>query len=124
MMSNAVAVNDLTNRAASKADSAIDSTRAVANDALDTLKAGVEQAREAAPSFLSKAAGKVEAFSRKTYDQACDAGKTAKESAEKANEATRAYIRDEPVKSVLIAAAAGAALAGLVAWLSKPRSSV
>ena len=120
MNSNAVAVNDIAN----KADNAIDNTRAVANDALDSLKAGVEQARQAAPTVLSRAAGKVEAFTRKTYDQACDATKSAKESAERANEATRAYIRDEPVKSVLIAAAAGAALAGLVAWLSKPRSAV
>jgi ElaB/YqjD/DUF883 family membrane-anchored ribosome-binding protein len=29
------------------------------------------------------------------------------------------YIRDEPVKSVLIAAAAGAALAALIGWASR-----
>jgi ElaB/YqjD/DUF883 family membrane-anchored ribosome-binding protein len=33
------------------------------------------------------------------------------------------YVRDEPVKSVLIAAAAGATLAALVGWLVRSRSS-
>ena len=44
---------------------------------------------------------------------------TARDQVARANVATRQYVRKEPVKSVLIAAAAGAAVAGLAAWWSK-----
>lgn len=121
MNNHAITVNELADRAATQAETAIDATRAVANDALDTLKSGVESARGQAPGFLTRAGGKVEAFSRQTRDQAHDLGLRAKEGAERAHEATRAYIRDEPIKSVLIAAAAGAAVAGLLTWLSTSR---
>jgi ElaB/YqjD/DUF883 family membrane-anchored ribosome-binding protein len=40
--------------------------------------------------------------------------------AQQASDSTVAYIKDEPVKSMLIAAAAGAALAALVSLLTRP----
>ncbi len=46
---------------------------------------------------------------------------TARDQVARANLATREYVRNEPVKSVLIAAAVGAAIAGLAAWWSKSR---
>lgn len=46
---------------------------------------------------------------------------TARDQVVRANQTTREYVRNEPVKSVLIAAAVGAAIASLVAWWSKSR---
>lgn len=37
-----------------------------------------------------------------------------------ASDSTVTYIRDEPVKSMLIAAAAGAALMAVVGWMTRP----
>ncbi|MBK6853975.1 MAG: hypothetical protein IPG93_20925 [Burkholderiales bacterium] len=39
-----------------------------------------------------------------------------------ASDAAVGYIKDEPVKSLLIAAAAGAVLMGLLGWLTRARS--
>lgn len=44
---------------------------------------------------------------------------TTRDQVARANVAARQYVRKEPIKSVLIAAAAGAAVAGLAAWWSK-----
>ena len=41
--------------------------------------------------------------------------------AHRASESTTTYIRDEPVKSMLIAAAAGATLMALLGLMSRPR---
>ena len=43
------------------------------------------------------------------------------ESAHRVADGTRNYVRDEPVKSLLIAAATGAALMGLLAFLGRSR---
>jgi ElaB/YqjD/DUF883 family membrane-anchored ribosome-binding protein len=40
-----------------------------------------------------------------------------------ASDATVSYIKDEPVKSMLIAAAAGAALMGLLGMITRPRNT-
>jgi ElaB/YqjD/DUF883 family membrane-anchored ribosome-binding protein len=52
-------------------------------------------------------------------DRASTATETARDQASRAGDRTVGYIRDEPVKSVLIAAAAGAGIAALFGLLAR-----
>lgn len=114
---------DLAETAAAKADSAIDSTRRMANGALDALTDKVDEARKAAPSVLSRAAAQVDEITRRSLQRAQEARDTVKDKVITAGDASRGYIRDEPVKSVLIAAATGAVVAALVGYLCRDRAT-
>lgn len=118
---NAAAALDQTmDPAADLAERAIEGTRRATGRALDKVETEVQEAREDKAFSLSRAVGQVEALAARTRDQARDAAHRARERLEDAGDQTRAYIRDEPVKSVLIAAA-GAAMAGLIGWLARSR---
>jgi ElaB/YqjD/DUF883 family membrane-anchored ribosome-binding protein len=54
-------------------------------------------------------------------DTVRDTSRQLRRQAQHTSDSTVDFIRDEPVKSVLIAAAAGAALTGLISLLSRPR---
>jgi ElaB/YqjD/DUF883 family membrane-anchored ribosome-binding protein len=113
----------LADTAAAQADSAIDSTRRMANDALDTLTDKVDDVRKAAPGVLSRAAAHVDEITRRSIERAQGARDQVKEKVISAGEVGRGYIRDEPMKSVVIAAATGAAVAALVGYLCRDRGS-
>ena len=51
------------------------------------------------------------------------AGKQVRNGASQISDRTATYVRDEPVKSMLIAAATGAALVALASLFTRPRSS-
>lgn len=114
----AAAVENMADQAVAKTDDAIQSTRKATNDALDSLQNGVH----AAPTALSRAASQVEELTRRSLERARDAGHQVKDQVARAGDRSVDYIRDEPVKSVLIAAATGAALAALIGWLARSRS--
>ncbi len=100
---------------------AIENTRDLVNNGLDTLESGIEKLREAAPSVLSRAAAQVEDITRRSMERARETTTQVKHQMVKAGDRSVDYIRDEPVKSVLMAAAAGAAMVALIGWLSRPR---
>ena len=106
-----------------ESSSAIESTRELVNNGLDSLQSGIDGLREAAPTMLSRAAAQVEDLTRRSMGRARDAGAQVKNQVVKAGDHSVDYIRDEPVKSVLMAAAAGAAMVALIGWLSRSRSS-
>ena len=114
---------DLADQAASKADLALRSSRRVANDALDSLESSVDSLRETVPAAFSRAAAQVEEITRRGLDRAKEASMGVRDQMVKAGDRTVGYIKDEPVKSVLIAAATGAAVALLVGWAMRSRSS-
>ena len=116
------AVEAMADQAAARTDSAIQSTKRVANEALDSLQSGVEDLRRAAPTVLTRAAGQVEDLTRRGIERARETTHQVKDQVSRASERSVDYIRDEPVKSVLIAAATGAALAALIGWMSRSRS--
>lgn len=115
--------NDLADQAASKADLALKSTRRVANDALDSMESGVDSLRETVPAAFSRAAAQVEEITRRGLDRAKEASMGMRDQVYKAGDRTVGYIKDEPVKAVLVAAATGAAVALLVGWAMRSRSS-
>ncbi len=114
--------NDLADQAASKADLALKSSRRVANDALDSLESSVDSLRETVPAAFSRAAAQVEEITRRGLDRAKEASMGVRDQVYKAGDRTVGYIKDEPVKSVLIAAATGAAVALLVGWALRSRT--
>lgn len=107
---------------ADKAHSAITATRQRANGALDSIDAGVDRMHDVVPSAFSRAAAQMEALTRRGMDRARDASHAVRDGAHRAGDRAVGYIQHEPVKSVLIAVAAGATIAMLASWFARSRS--
>ncbi|MEY4564543.1 MAG: hypothetical protein RLZZ618_3820 [Pseudomonadota bacterium] len=110
-----------TDRLADTADSALKSTRRVANQALDGLESSVESARDTVQPAIARLASQAESLARRGLDAVRDSAGQVRERAQSAGDLTVRYVRDEPVKSVLIAAAAGAALMGILSLIQSSR---
>jgi ElaB/YqjD/DUF883 family membrane-anchored ribosome-binding protein len=113
--------SDTVNRLADSADSAVKSTRRVANTALDSAETAIGEARDNAEPTIARLAGQAEALARRGVDAVKDTATQVRERAASVGDATVRYVKDEPVKSVLIAAATGAALMGLLALIQSAR---
>jgi ElaB/YqjD/DUF883 family membrane-anchored ribosome-binding protein len=100
-------------------DSALKSSQHLANEALDTLSDKVQEVKDEAMPVLNRVAAKAEELARRSADVVRDRSADMKDRAVRASDATIGYIKDEPVKAILIAAATGAALMALVSLLSR-----
>ena len=96
------------------AEQAIDSTRSYANHALNVTDEKVQTLRGSIQPAFDNIARKAEQIASQGADLAMQAKDKARESLSQYSAATGRYVADKPVQSVLIAAAAGAALALLV----------
>lgn len=108
----------LVDQAAQQADHALASTRHLANEAIDGLAGSVEGWRSTAGPALGRISGQAAAYAQGGIDAVRDGSHRLADKARQAGDGTVRYVQHEPVKSLLIAAAAGAALmalAGLVA---------
>jgi ElaB/YqjD/DUF883 family membrane-anchored ribosome-binding protein len=119
--SAASTVNRLADQAAQRADDTIKSTQRVANEALDRLSDQVQQVHDDNAPRLVRMAEQAESLARRGVDALRDRSHQLRARASGASDHTLAYIREEPVKSVLIAAAAGAAMAALASYMSRTR---
>lgn len=113
--------SQLADEATQNADDAIKSTQRAANTALDKLSDKVHEAGDHAAPVISRLASQAEALTRKTVDAVRDGSKRARLQATNAANSTVGYIKEEPVKSVLIAAAAGAALFAIARFVTRNR---
>jgi ElaB/YqjD/DUF883 family membrane-anchored ribosome-binding protein len=104
------------------ADQAIKSTQQAANKAVDSLSATMQDLRHQATPVLDRAAESVSDYARRGANSVRETTQQLRNKAGQASESTVNYIRDEPVKSMLIAAATGAALMALVSLLSHSRA--
>jgi len=120
----AAKLDQLTDRAGARADDALASTRRMANGALDRLQDGVDHLREDAPGVLGRAAAQVDELTRRGIERARQASADVRQTVERTGDRTVGYITDQPLKSVLIAAATGAALAALIGMLARSRSDL
>ena len=102
--------HSLADQAAESANQAIKSTQRVANDALDSLTGSVQDLRQQASVLAHRGVDSVRDTSQQLRDKAL-----------RASDNTLNYIKDEPIKSVLIAAATGAALMALVSMMASSR---
>jgi ElaB/YqjD/DUF883 family membrane-anchored ribosome-binding protein len=104
-------------------DEATDAIKQGAHAAIDKAQNGIDELSRAAPAALSRAAAQMEDLTRRTMDRARQAGDQVREKAYRASDVTVGYIKDEPLKAMLIAAAVGAVAAGVFAWLARPSDS-
>jgi len=111
--------NDLSDQAAQSADGVLKSTQRVANEAIDSLQDKVQDVKDQAAPVLNRVAAKAEELARRSADAVRDRSADMRDRAMRASDATIGYIKDEPVKAILIAAATGAALMALVSLLSR-----
>lgn len=75
---------------------------------------------QAAP-LLDRASERASALAQRGLDAVRDSSQQLREQAHRASDGTLGYIRDEPLKSMLFAAATGAALMALLSLLGSPR---
>ena len=109
------------NTLADPSDSALKSSQHLASEALDTLSDKVQEVKDEAMPVLNRVAAKAEELARRSADAVRDRSADIKERATRASDATLGYIKDEPVKAILIAAATGAALMALLSLLNRRR---
>lgn len=90
---------------------------------LDTKIAeeGNSLAAQAGP-LIDRAANKASAMAHRGLDAVLDGSDQLRAKAQHAGDSTVEYIRQEPVKAMLMAAAAGAALTALISLLSRSRA--
>ncbi|MEO6410214.1 MAG: hypothetical protein ABIO45_15880 [Burkholderiaceae bacterium] len=112
---------DYADQAASKADSAIKSTQKMANDALDTLSDKVDDIRSQAAPTINRLATKAEDAARRGIAAVKDTTQQLRDKANQATDTTVTYIKDDPIKAMLIAAATGAALMALLSLMGRSR---
>ncbi len=81
----------------------------------------VQEGSERITPSIVQAAERAENLVRQGADALREHAASLRERATDATDRTAGYIRDEPVKAVLIAAAVGAGAAALIGWLSSSR---
>ncbi|MEO8082121.1 MAG: hypothetical protein ABI641_16415 [Caldimonas sp.] len=106
---------------ANSAQGTIRSTQRAADSAFDGLAAKVEDVRSQAAPLLNRVSAQAEAAARRGIDAVRDTSQQLRERAARAQDTTVGYIKDEPIKSMLIAAATGALLMGLISLMSRSR---
>lgn len=116
---NSDPTNSYVDHAAQAADGAIKSTQRLANETLDRLSGSVEDARQEVAPFLNRASQQTSALAQRGLDAVRETSQGLRDSAYRATDQTVGYIKDEPLKAMLIAAATGAALMALVGMLSR-----
>ena len=113
--------NRLADQAAQSADNAIKATQRVANQALDGLADSVQDLRQQAAPLLNRTAEQAGALAQRSVDAVRDGTQQLRDKALRASDSTVNYVKEEPVKAMLIAAATGAALMALVNLMSGSR---
>ena len=103
------------------AQHAVKATREAADTTLDKAEASVKEWREGVDPTISDLAAKAQALAEKSINYCAHTGTRLREQMDDYSDATARYVRDQPAKSVLIAAAAGAAFALVTMALSRRR---
>jgi ElaB/YqjD/DUF883 family membrane-anchored ribosome-binding protein len=112
---------DVADTAAAGAQSAIRSTQRATDSALDRMSDKVDELRSQAAPILNKVTSQAEAAARRGMDAVRDTSQQLRDKAVQASDMTVAYVKDEPIKAMLIAAATGALLMGIISLLSRSR---
>lgn len=96
-------------------------TSHVAGDALGSLSGTVQDIRQQAAPILNRATERAGALAQRGVDTVRETSQQLQEKALRASDNTVKYIKDEPVKSMLIATAIGAGLMALLSLMSRSR---
>jgi ElaB/YqjD/DUF883 family membrane-anchored ribosome-binding protein len=109
----------VTDGATRAAETAMHSTQRVADQALDALSGTARDLRQDIAPLLERAGEQAGALAQRSADAMRERTQQLREQTLRASDNTLNYIRAEPVKSVLIAAAAGGALVALLGLLRR-----
>jgi ElaB/YqjD/DUF883 family membrane-anchored ribosome-binding protein len=112
---------DALDKGTSTAQGAVRSTQRAADSAFDAMSEKIDEARGQVAPMLSKVSSQAEAAARRGMDAVRDTSQQLREKAVHAQDMTVAYVKDEPVKAMLIAAATGALLMGLISMMGRSR---
>lgn len=109
-------------QATNAADNAAKSAQRTVDDVSDTVSNKIEDLRSQAAPLINRVSAQAEAAAKRGMEAVRDSSQQLREKALKATDSTVAYVKDEPVKSMLIAAATGAVLMGLINLLGRSRN--
>ena len=101
---------DAADKVGEVADDAIHGARRMANDVLDKASDTIDNVRDQAEPTVRRIAAQAETLARRGMDVVRDSSQQLREQATEMTDRTTRYVKDEPLKAVLIAAAAGATL--------------
>ncbi len=93
------------------------------DNALDSLSAGVEDLRSQATPLIDRLSTQAGDAAKRGFNAVRDSSQHLREQAVRASDSTVAYVKEEPVKAVLLAAATGALLMGFFSLIRRSRQS-
>ena len=99
-----------------KASEALQSTRKMTNESLDKAESRVQRLQEDVDPMIDDLAAKAQDLATRGISYCAQTGERARRQFNQAAEATNRYVTEQPGKSLLIAAAAGAAFAAALMW--------
>ena len=108
-------------QASRSVDQAIRATQQAATGAVDGAADSLQDLRHLTAPLLERASHQASAMAHRGMDSVRDTSHLLRVKAEHASDTTVNYIKEEPVKSVLLAAAVGAALLALVSLVARSR---
>lgn len=111
----------LIQQASHSVDQAIRATQRAATGAVDSAAGSLQDLRHQTAPMLERASEQASAMAHRGMDRVRDTSQRLRVKAEHASDTTVNYIKVEPVKAVLIAAATGATLMVLVSLLARWR---
>jgi ElaB/YqjD/DUF883 family membrane-anchored ribosome-binding protein len=112
---------NLINQATHSADQAIRATQQAANGAVDSAANSLQDLRHQTTPIMERASEQIGTLAQRGLDSVRETTHQLRLKAEHASDNTVGYIREEPVKAVLIAAATGAALMALISLVARSR---
>ncbi|TMH27969.1 MAG: hypothetical protein E6H58_18660 [Betaproteobacteria bacterium] len=113
------ATDTVADQAAQGGESAIKATQRAAHETIDQLSEKASEMRDRAAPIINRVATQAEELARRSADAVRETSQQLRDRAVRVSDSTVGYVKDEPLKSILIAAAAGAALMALVTLLSR-----
>ncbi len=120
-MSLSTAAHNLTDNVLQSAQDAVLATRAAADQSLDQAEDTVRALRRRADPAIDDLAARAQDLAARSIDYCADTSARARRQIQHAADATGRYVAAQPGKSLVIAAASGAAVATLALWLSRRR---
>ena len=112
---------DLANKTADKVQGAVQSTQDAANKAMSKASDKATELKSDAAPMLDKVTDQAQKLMQQGREVLHDTTQRVREKAVQASDMAVGYTKDEPMKALLIAAATGALLMGLVSMMARSR---
>jgi ElaB/YqjD/DUF883 family membrane-anchored ribosome-binding protein len=108
-------------QASRDANNAIEGTQRAAHNTLDGIGNALHDVRQRSEPLIDRLSSEAQSFAHRNIEGARQGSNRLRERALHAGDGTAAYIRDDPLRSMLYAAAAGAVLMALVGLIGRSR---